>query len=108
MDDLFDIPMAFFVVAVLGGLVFALGFNIPARRKLLSRQTEERGRAMKYDALNFLTFFITFIVPMGFMRHQASGQWDALVFLTTLFIVYSVGFWVPLRIYIWKHTYECK
>ena len=104
MDNALDIPLFFYLIAGIGGFIFAAVFNIPARRKLLSEKTESRGRAMKYDALNFLTFYFTFIIPLGIMRHHEAGEWNALGFLTIMFIVYSVSFWVVLRTYIWKYT----
>lgn len=93
------------LLAAIGGVVFAVFFNIPARRKLLSRESDTRKKAMRYDALNFTVFFATFILAQGILRVATEGGWPALASLVTWFVVYSVAFWAVLSCYIyWKDS----
>jgi len=91
-------PMSLFL-AVLGGAVFAVVFNIPARRRLLSRESDSRQKAIRYDALNFIVFYITFIFTQGIYRVMEYDGWNALVSLTVWFALYSASFWVALQLY---------
>ena len=103
MEFLEAVPLAVWAMAAIGGVVFAAVFNIPARSKLLSIESNTRQRAMRYDALNFVTFYITWIVPIGILWGLNNGDWGPLVVASALFLTYSVAFWVVLKTYMsWK------
>ena len=95
-----DVPVSIWMTAIIGGIVFASIFNIPARRKFLSRQSDSRELAIRYDALNFIVFYFTFILSTGIIWALDRGDLSPLIVLTIAFVIYSLSFWVVLRLYI--------
>jgi hypothetical protein len=103
MDILESIPLSLWLMSAIGGVIFAAVFNIPARARFLSIESNTRDKAIRYDALNFLVFYITFILPLGSLWGMNTGDWSPLWILTVMFVTYSVAFWLVLRSYIaWK------
>lgn len=107
MDTLVNVlettPLWVWAISIIGGLVFAGMFNIPARRRLLSSESDTRKMAMRYDALNFLVFFITFPLAGNMMFFFMTGNAEPVILNTMAFGLYSLAFWVMLRAYMtWK------
>lgn len=96
-----SITLADWALAVIGGAVFAAFFNIPARRKFLSHESLSRHKAVVYDALNFLVFYMTFIFAQGFEGYLTTGNAFRLVSVSALFITYSLAFWTVLKTYMY-------
>ena len=92
-------------MSAIGGFVFAAFFNIPARRRFLSVESQARNKAVIYDALNFLVFYITFVMAQGLIWLSLTGNPTPLVDLTAWFVTYSLSFWITLKAYMyWKKT----
>lgn len=101
IETLQAVPVYIWAVAIIGGFVFAAVFNIPARQKLLSAESNTRKRAMRYDALNFIVFYITFPMAGNLAVWFDTGMAAPLIVNTAAFALYSISFWVVLRTYIW-------
>ena len=87
------------MITIIGGIVFAACFNIPARSKYLSRESDTRKMAVRYDALNFIVFFFTFPLAQGLVALQNHGDITRLVVVSVTFWLYSLAFWLVLWTY---------
>lgn len=87
------------LITIIGGIVFAACFNIPARSRYLSHESNTRKMAVRYDALNFIVFFITFPLAQGLVALQNHGDITRLVVVSATFWLYSLAFWAVLWTY---------
>lgn len=99
ISTLCSIGLQDWALAVIGGMIFAGVFNIPARKRFLSRESDSRHKAVIYDALNFLVFYITFIFAQGMETYVSEGSIARLTSVTALFLVYTLSFWIVLKSY---------
>lgn len=103
LSTLTDAPAWLWEITIIGGIVFAAVFNIPARKKFLSRESNTRKMALRYDALNFVLFYITFVASSNLVFGMENGDFSPFILNSAAFLVYSVSFWAVLQVYLyWK------
>lgn len=103
MEVLVEAPPWLWFIAVIGGMTFAGVFNIPLRNALLSEESNTRGKALRYDAMNFLVFYMTFVAAGNGMLFLETGDYGPFVLNTAAFWLYSAAFWLVMQIYMhWK------
>ena len=84
------------IITIIGGIVFAAVFNIPARSKFLSHESNTRTMAVRYDALNFIVFYFTFPLAQGLVALGNHGDITRLAVVSATFWLYSLAFWIVL------------